>query len=85
MYSNGALQPDFPHETTLDQWFSESQFESYRMLGLHTVVQIILGDKKEPERDAKKLQQFSTVGEFVTRVVNYLDAWKAPAAGPPSA
>ena len=55
------------------------------MLGLHTVVQIILGDKKEPERDAKKLQQFSTVGEFVTRVVNYLDAWKAPAAGPPSA
>jgi hypothetical protein len=27
----------FPHESTGDQWFSESQFESYRMLGLHTV------------------------------------------------
>jgi PDZ domain/Patatin-like phospholipase len=24
---------DFPHESTLDQWFSESQFESYRSLG----------------------------------------------------
>lgn len=25
--------PDFPHETTTDQFFSESQFESYRKLG----------------------------------------------------
>lgn len=25
----------FPHETTVDQWFSESQFESYRRLGEH--------------------------------------------------
>ena len=24
---------DFPHESTADQWFSESQFESYRRLG----------------------------------------------------
>jgi len=24
----------FPHETTVDQWFTESQFESYRALGL---------------------------------------------------
>ena len=24
---------DFPHETTVDQWFSELQFESYRGLG----------------------------------------------------
>jgi hypothetical protein len=25
--------PAFPHDTTLDQWFTESQFESYRRLG----------------------------------------------------
>lgn len=25
----------FPHQSTADQWFSESQFESYRRLGLH--------------------------------------------------
>jgi len=27
----------FPHETTADQWFSESQFESYRALGYQAV------------------------------------------------
>jgi hypothetical protein len=25
----------FPHESTADQWFGESQFESYRTLGMH--------------------------------------------------
>jgi hypothetical protein len=30
-YANA--NPAFPHETTADQWFSESQFESYRRLG----------------------------------------------------
>lgn len=25
--------PDFPHQSTIDQWFTESQFESYRALG----------------------------------------------------
>jgi hypothetical protein len=29
--------PVFPHESTGDQWFSESQFESYRALGEHMV------------------------------------------------
>ncbi|HJV34739.1 patatin-like phospholipase family protein [Geomonas sp.] len=32
---------DFPHEPTTDQWFSESQFESYRELGLHTVQHLV--------------------------------------------
>lgn len=30
-----AQHEEFPHETTLDQWFDETQFESYRQLGLH--------------------------------------------------
>ena len=40
---------EFPHESTADQWFTESQFESYRRLGYHAV----LGDepKTEPLRD----------------------------------
>ncbi len=29
----GAANHAFPHEPTLDQWFTESQFESYRALG----------------------------------------------------
>ena len=28
-----AANPDFPHQSTLDQFFDESQFESYRRLG----------------------------------------------------
>jgi len=28
----------FPHESTIDQWFSETQFESYRKLGYHEVM-----------------------------------------------
>jgi hypothetical protein len=31
--SYGSVNATFPHETTLDQWFGESQFESYRRLG----------------------------------------------------
>jgi hypothetical protein len=30
-----ALHPEFPHQSTADQFFDEDQFESYRMLGLH--------------------------------------------------
>jgi hypothetical protein len=32
---------DFPHDSTADQFFSESQFESYRVLGMHEVKTII--------------------------------------------
>jgi Patatin-like phospholipase len=32
--SYAMANDDFPHQSTLDQWFSESQFESYRELGL---------------------------------------------------
>lgn len=33
-------QLTFPHQTTTDQWFNESQTESYRMLGLHTMGEV---------------------------------------------
>jgi Patatin-like phospholipase len=32
-----AANPAFPHESTGNQWFNESQTESYRMLGLRSV------------------------------------------------
>lgn len=32
-----ASHPSFPHESTVDQWFSESQFEAYRELGYHNL------------------------------------------------
>jgi NADH:ubiquinone oxidoreductase subunit 6 (subunit J) len=42
--SYAAAHKDFPHEPTADQWFSESQFESYRSLGLDIAHNIFLGD-----------------------------------------
>jgi hypothetical protein len=37
VYNYAAANPAFPHESTADQFFSESQFESYRTLGSHAV------------------------------------------------
>jgi hypothetical protein len=37
IYEYFKTNPTFPHETTGDQFFSESQFESYRMLGAYTM------------------------------------------------
>jgi hypothetical protein len=45
-----ANHPDFPHEPTADQWFSESQFESYRALGEHIVMD--MWGQARPERSA---------------------------------
>ena len=33
MRSYAIAHPAFPHESTIDQFFTESQFESYRALG----------------------------------------------------
>ena len=35
-----AKHPQFPHDSTVDQFYSESQFESYRQLGLHTAMSV---------------------------------------------
>ena len=37
----GTTSDDFPHETTGDQFYGESQFESYRILGMHELKTII--------------------------------------------
>lgn len=39
----GRTHPEFPHESTGDQWFNESQTESYRMLGLTSIEEICYG------------------------------------------
>ena len=38
IYSYEREHPAFPHDTTLNQWFTESQFESYRRLGRHIAI-----------------------------------------------
>jgi hypothetical protein len=41
VYNYAKTSPDFPHESTGDQFFSESQFESYRALGSHIIEQVL--------------------------------------------
>ncbi len=38
-----AKHPDFPHETTADQFFDEAQFECYRALGYHAANGLLTG------------------------------------------
>jgi hypothetical protein len=40
-YSAARKNPTFPHQSTADQFFSESQFESYRALGFYQVDRIL--------------------------------------------
>jgi hypothetical protein len=36
--------PSFPHETTMDQFFGEEQFEAYRALGFHAAQRLLTGE-----------------------------------------
>ncbi len=46
-----AVHADFPHETTADQFFTESQFESYRRLGQH-IVESAFGNVELSSKDS---------------------------------
>lgn len=45
-------KPDFPHETTADQFFDEGQFEAYRSLGFHIANRVIRNERLKPQVDA---------------------------------
>jgi hypothetical protein len=36
-----AANPEFPHQRTMNQWFAESQFESYRALGFEITDRVV--------------------------------------------
>jgi hypothetical protein len=44
---------DFPHETTVDQFFSEEQFEVYRSLGFHMLKHFLSGEDRVPTINPK--------------------------------
>ena len=51
---------EFPHQSTLDQFFSESQFESYRRLGLHVLRSAFEGIEPDAPRNLVTLFQALT-------------------------
>jgi hypothetical protein len=70
VFSYKSKHPEFPHETTLDQWFSESQLESYRSLGSYIIDQLIRtpGDSKDLKVD---------LAEFYVRTQSHLSNGQA--------
>lgn len=55
-YSDDSSQ--FPQEVIVDQFFSEAQFESYRMLGSHIIDEICKGDDEDKTWMANGLDEF---------------------------
>jgi hypothetical protein len=62
IYNYAKTNETFPHQPTGDQWFSESQFESYRALGRHTINQIC---------DKRSREDINTVAEFIEAAQDY--------------
>jgi Patatin-like phospholipase len=63
-----ATHPNFPHESTGDQWFEEPQFESYRQLGLITAQDMLR------ELDIQDSQPNECCDAFVQRLQSRLQA-----------
>ena len=61
-----SSSPTFPHESTADQWFGESQFESYRALGEAAILAMAGPHASFPGFDA-----------FVAQVDDYLAGKRA--------
>jgi hypothetical protein len=55
VFSYAQSSEDFPHESTADQFFSESQLESYRALGRYIGAAFISELKAKPEYPASRL------------------------------
>jgi hypothetical protein len=87
-----AGHPSFPHETTANQFYTESQFESYRALGQHiaeAVFEQSVGDMTDPEGIARSNQLFASLqrrwfamppeyeAKFVASTQGYIDVQEA--------
>jgi hypothetical protein len=73
VYNYAKASRDFPHETTADQWFSETQFESYRTLGKTTVLTVLNLTGSQP---------IATLADISAAVDRHLRP-PAPASAPP--
>jgi hypothetical protein len=79
IYNYAKRSNAFPHESTADQFFTESQFESYRMLGSHVIDDIVLKAIKairDVPRDsvAEKEQKQPTEDKLADRISTVCDA-----------
>ena len=68
VYNYATESLDFPHESTADQFFSESQFESYRALGRHAFNEICGNYRKGKDTFAAT---YPTVAAFKDAVMEH--------------
>ncbi|HEX6086632.1 MAG TPA: patatin-like phospholipase family protein [Thermoanaerobaculia bacterium] len=61
VYNYAATYETFPHQSTGDQWYSESQFESYRQLGFFSMTESANGRKT-----------FNNVPELIAEAEKYV-------------
>jgi len=61
VYNYATTYATFPHQSTGDQWFSESQFESYRQLGFFAAGEVTLGKTS-----------FASVCDFIKTAEEYI-------------
>ena len=55
-----GAHPDFPDETTVDQFFNEEQFEAYRELG-YRIADDMIGDLQLDQKFASRRPKLSTI------------------------
>jgi hypothetical protein len=59
--------PVFPHQSTADQFFSETQFEAYRALGEHVgdklFLKAIVGEEMTEDKNVEVEKWFSALGQ----------------------
>ena len=59
-----SQHPEFPHESTADQFFDEAQFEAYRALGFHVVDEVFQANGTEEKESSAKLDRLPAGIEF---------------------
>ena len=77
-----AANAKFPHESTINQWFGKSQFESYRSLGAY-VIEKICRERDKLDDKKNNFEADTDLGKFVEAADAYLQWYdeKYPADG----
>jgi len=78
-----VIHPDFPHQSTGDQFFTEDQFESYRRLGQHIARVALRAGADEPDIVALAAKLFDvwapagfSSGTFLTQTKSLDKLWE---------
>jgi hypothetical protein len=65
-----SVNKAFPHEGTLDQFYSETQFECYRKLGFNMMESICKGDLDDATPSIQ--EPVNSIAELISRAKGYL-------------